>query len=509
MNDILARYQAESARLAVYPDKRQGAIIYLGLVGEAIEVMEVLFDQTDRYDRVKIERELGDVLWYVSAICDELGLSMQDLVQDGIESIPFIMTRQFGETWARALVVHAGRVGECFKKRERDGHTTFTEQRLEMVVENLEQAVARIHLIASVIDSSIESVLTRNLAKLVERAAEIRAEAASRNGATSNIGRHHWFPTQHIEFDGNGQGQTVTIDLAVGSVPDGIAMLFAWAMQACVGQHVDIVECGPIGNVVACHSFDDFRRVFGSDSDTHPAPNQFSFIGLLQGDETDHDDSSGGGRVFEMASLSKIGEVMRVYENYWSREKRRADLPREFVFAYEYECEDKLDLIRIDDSALQRLGQWISTQLRTRGITEIPEQYVRIDRTPTCGRCLNPLTDKTILFTRRDDDSTFHAYCSNCRMSLLKLPSWMAEAVAREVASRGNAEVGMGLCNGHWVVRLIDGYRFPETTRSLSTTDRRRIIEELWDQDPDTRLLQIDVYANGDITVSIPPRTIG
>lgn len=176
MSDILARYQAESARLAVYPDKRRGAIIYLGFVGEAIEVMEAVFD---RADRITIERELGDVLWYVSAICDELGLSMQSLVQDGIDSIPFTVTRQFGETWARALVVHAGRVGECFKKHVRDGHEVLTEQRRAMVVDNLEQAVARIYLIANAIDSSIESVLTRNLAKLVERAASIREEAAN------------------------------------------------------------------------------------------------------------------------------------------------------------------------------------------------------------------------------------------------------------------------------------------------------------------------------------------
>lgn len=66
----------------------------------------------------------------------------------------------------------------------------------------------------------------------------------------------------------------------------------------------------------------------------------------------------------------------------------------------------------------------------------------------------------------------------------------------------------MSLCNGHWIVQLVDGYRFPKTIRAKDTTERRRTIEELWEKDDKAKLLQIDVYANGDISVSVPPREI-
>lgn len=64
------------------------------------------------------------------------------------------------------------------------------------------------------------------------------------------------------------------------------------------------------------------------------------------------------------------------------------------------------------------------------------------------------------------------------------------------------------LCNGQWVVRLRDGFRFPDTIRASSKDDRRRIIEEIWEQDATANLLQIDVYGNGDINVSVPPKVI-
>ncbi|RTL06360.1 dTMP kinase [Candidatus Dependentiae bacterium] len=239
--------------------------------------------------------------------------------------------------------------------------------------------------------------------------------------------------------------QLVTIDTSVGSVPDGIAMLFALAARACASTiYIGVAEVGPIGQAVECTSFDDFRHAFGSETTAPSASIPCKFIGSRQGDETDHGDSSRDAHVFEMDSLNKVGECMRVYENYWSRERRRMDLPREFVFAYEHERANKFELIRVDDATMQRLGHWISSQLRMRGIAEIPEQYVRIDRAPTCGRCLKPLTDQTIAFARRDDDPTIHAYCSNCRMSLLKLPCWMAEAVAKEVANRGTIRIPKG-----------------------------------------------------------------
>ncbi len=175
--EFLVRYQAEAARLAVYPDMRRGAIIYLGIVNKSIEVMEVVHGQPVSNE---LEQELGDVLWYVAAICDELGLSMATIIQDGIESTPFITTREFPKTWARAMVVRAGRISECFKKHLRDQDTVLRDDRMATIVECLEELTARVYLLAKADASSLEQVVSRNLEKLVERGAAIRAEHAAR-----------------------------------------------------------------------------------------------------------------------------------------------------------------------------------------------------------------------------------------------------------------------------------------------------------------------------------------
>ena len=80
-------YQNECLKLAVYPN-RGNNFIYptLGLCGESGEVAEkikkIIRDKNSVIDSVSLEelkKELGDVLWYIAALCDELDLSMEDV----------------------------------------------------------------------------------------------------------------------------------------------------------------------------------------------------------------------------------------------------------------------------------------------------------------------------------------------------------------------------------------------------------------------------------------------
>lgn len=64
------------------------------------------------------------------------------------------------------------------------------------------------------------------------------------------------------------------------------------------------------------------------------------------------------------------------------------------------------------------------------------------------------------------------------------------------------------LCNGIWVVNFVEGTRFPQTIRAKDRREQRRIIEEIWGQNDTAQLLQVDVYDDGSINVSIPPREI-
>lgn len=79
-------YQLQATKTAVYP--KFGAPIYpaLGLAGEAGEVVENVkkavrddgFTVTaNRSDA--LHKELGDVLWYVAMLCEDLGFDMADV----------------------------------------------------------------------------------------------------------------------------------------------------------------------------------------------------------------------------------------------------------------------------------------------------------------------------------------------------------------------------------------------------------------------------------------------
>jgi NTP pyrophosphatase (non-canonical NTP hydrolase) len=88
-------YQAEAKQTALYPNRLKN-LEYptLGLAGEAGEVANivkkiqrdhggVITDDT----RTKLKDELGDVLWYISACADELGLTLTEIAEYNVEKL--------------------------------------------------------------------------------------------------------------------------------------------------------------------------------------------------------------------------------------------------------------------------------------------------------------------------------------------------------------------------------------------------------------------------------------
>ena len=62
----------------------------LGLAGEAGEVVDLIKKQVCHkhgIDRDAIAKELGDVLWYVAAICTKLDLNLQHVAQQNISKL--------------------------------------------------------------------------------------------------------------------------------------------------------------------------------------------------------------------------------------------------------------------------------------------------------------------------------------------------------------------------------------------------------------------------------------
>jgi len=88
-------YQIEARKTAIYPNKDNNFIYpTLGLVGESGEVAEkikkVLRDRNGTFDyesKIALKKELGDVLWYLSNLCDELNFSLKDVAKNNLEKL--------------------------------------------------------------------------------------------------------------------------------------------------------------------------------------------------------------------------------------------------------------------------------------------------------------------------------------------------------------------------------------------------------------------------------------
>lgn len=83
----LKHYQNQSRRTAIYPGQNSHTgllYVVLGLCGESGEIAEnikkMLRDDGGILTQERLEhltKECGDVLWYISQICFELGISLE------------------------------------------------------------------------------------------------------------------------------------------------------------------------------------------------------------------------------------------------------------------------------------------------------------------------------------------------------------------------------------------------------------------------------------------------
>ncbi|MCL2755534.1 MAG: nucleoside triphosphate pyrophosphohydrolase family protein [Firmicutes bacterium] len=71
----------------------------LGMVGEAGEVAEKVkkwLNNSKELDVDGIKKELGDVMWYIAALCEKLGFSMQEAAEINIKKL----RKRHGESYS-------------------------------------------------------------------------------------------------------------------------------------------------------------------------------------------------------------------------------------------------------------------------------------------------------------------------------------------------------------------------------------------------------------------------
>ena len=89
-------YQTEARKTAVYPPDVGLQYTTLGLAGEAGEVankVKKVLRGDGAIDKNAIQGELGDVLWYISNLATELGISMDDIAKENLAKLRDRMAR--------------------------------------------------------------------------------------------------------------------------------------------------------------------------------------------------------------------------------------------------------------------------------------------------------------------------------------------------------------------------------------------------------------------------------
>ncbi len=88
-------YQRKAFETAIYPDKGKN-IVYpsLGLGGESGEVLEkikkIIRDKNykiNEKNKEELMKEIGDVLWYIAALCTELKLDLNKVAEKNISKL--------------------------------------------------------------------------------------------------------------------------------------------------------------------------------------------------------------------------------------------------------------------------------------------------------------------------------------------------------------------------------------------------------------------------------------
>ena len=88
----LSEYQREVERTTVTNIYAQDSLIMasMGLAGETGEVVDLLKKHLfhgHSLEKDKVIKELGDVLWYLSALCNTLHISLEDVIEANVAKL--------------------------------------------------------------------------------------------------------------------------------------------------------------------------------------------------------------------------------------------------------------------------------------------------------------------------------------------------------------------------------------------------------------------------------------
>jgi NTP pyrophosphatase (non-canonical NTP hydrolase) len=84
-----SEYQDRTSETAVYPEETPLQYLALGITGEAGEVAEKIKkkERDGDLDENDLAKELGDVMWYIAQLAEELDRDLGEIAQQNVEKL--------------------------------------------------------------------------------------------------------------------------------------------------------------------------------------------------------------------------------------------------------------------------------------------------------------------------------------------------------------------------------------------------------------------------------------
>ncbi len=133
----IEHYQKFVNKTAFFPKSSQGrnlSYLVMGIVEEVGEIFEFIVKKEtlneNEYILEQIIKESGDLLWYITAICNEINFSLERLMQ-------YTKVKKNKHISNNSLLIYLGNLSGAVKKMIRDDYEKITDKKSDLIINNL------------------------------------------------------------------------------------------------------------------------------------------------------------------------------------------------------------------------------------------------------------------------------------------------------------------------------------------------------------------------------------
>ena len=131
----IEHYQKFVNKTAFFPKSSQGrnlSYLVMGIVEEVGEIFEFIVKKEtfNEYILEQTIKESGDLLWYITAICNEINFSLERLMQ-------YAKVKKNKHISNISLLIYLGNLSGAVKKMIRDDNEKITDKKSDLIINNL------------------------------------------------------------------------------------------------------------------------------------------------------------------------------------------------------------------------------------------------------------------------------------------------------------------------------------------------------------------------------------